>query len=280
MGGLDGLWEALSNDPVLTYSLAAAALLTIVSIGTGLLRLDIAALFRPRILLRVTGAVVLAFLISLLAGWLDAATGPGSTPTLSATLYRFPLYLITLAYGPTIGLFTAALYAAFHATAVMPGWNEVLLALELVVLGWLAIYPSPRSSRWSGPFDAPLAYALAWGTGGLAMLQASTGSVTSSAIGAHLTGVWQGLLLVALALALVGPRTYARWFPGSRIAPQREPASEPHAHAPALPLSLEGRSERSKLRWSDPSLPITLEHDRPQRELDIAPFRPELESLR
>lgn len=76
MSGLDALRQALAGDPVLAYSLLAAALLAAVSLVTGWLRLDFAVLLRPRVLLRITGSVVIAFVLELAASQAVAAGAP------------------------------------------------------------------------------------------------------------------------------------------------------------------------------------------------------------
>lgn len=283
MSGLDALRQALAGDPVLAYSLLAAALLAAVSLVTGWLRLDVAVLFRPRVLLRITGSVVIAFVLELATSQAVAAGAPAVLGELLGPLYRLPLYLIALAYGPSVGLFGAALYAAFQASGPMPGWSEAILALELVVLGWLAIYPSPRSQRWAGPFDAVLAYALAWGTGGLSLLQHQAGAVT-------LVGVWQqhaatalGLVVVAVALAAFGPDVYRRWFPMSRVAPHVPPTEATQAAAAgAVVLSLDMRehAEQPDLELMVPELRRGVPRRRDRRSLDPLPFHPEEEPLR
>lgn len=279
MSGPTALLAALEADPVLAYSLLAATLLAAVSLVTAWLRLDLVVLFRPRILLRVAGCVVLAFAVHAGVSRAAALGAPDGLVQLLLPLYHLPLYLVTLAYGPSIGLFTAVLYAAFQASGPMPGWNEVLLGLELVVLGWLAIYPSPRTDRWAGPFNALLAYALAWGTGGLALLEARSGAVTAA-------GVWQqhasdaaGLILLVLLLSAFGPGVYQRWFPNSRIAPHSSAAVTARPGAALLSLEMGDRSERPDLDLTSPELPVSLRRARPDRSLEPLPFHPEREPL-
>ena len=136
-------------------------------------------------------------------------------------LSRFPLYVIALAYGPSAGLLAAGLFAAFATTGLLPGWSEAVLALELVVLGWFALEPSPRRYRWAGPLDAAVAYLLAWATGGSALLQALSGEGMSlgAQLAYHLPGL-PGVTLSMALLALVSPALYARFFPTSRIKPK------------------------------------------------------------
>ena len=424
MNTSERLLATVSADPLLAYSLLAAALLAVVSVGTGLARLDLVALFRPRMLLRIVGAVAAAFLLTVLAtvvvpegaappsavagtpapGGLDqgtssraaavpqgtaaaadlgtadsstadavaageAAGGTGPTPaargptparrtaarprraggrrrpgerrrdrgepagerratgrartrrdrraavgtsagaatgTAASTtpgappggaaepeaagpapvlatsrswwsrvlpgLARFPLYLVTLAYGPSIGVVTAALFAGFEASSLLPGWPEAILALELAVLGWLAIYPSPRQHRLAGPFNALLAFALAWGTGGLALLEARAGDVTAA-------GLWQlvrndvpGVVASAVLLALIPPSAYRTLFPASRIAPRVERA----VAARSLVLTVvEERPAREDVSLTRPEMPRALPRRPRQRTLDPLPPLPD-----
>lgn len=219
------LRSAASSDPVLFYSLASALLLAVVSLYSGLSRLDLVALFNPRTLLRVVAAVAFAFVLRALAeATTSSPAAAGSLGSVAALLlpglHRFPLYVVALAYGPTAGLLVAVLFAAFASSTLLPGLNEAVLALELVVLGWLAIFPSPRTTRWAGPFGAALAYALAWGTAGIAVPTYQGVFVTLSALLALHADVWPGVLLACALLTLVSPRVYSLVFPGSRIAPE------------------------------------------------------------
>lgn len=231
--------EAMLADPVLLYSTGAAALLLVVSLASGLARRDFLALTRPRTLLRVLGAVAAAFLLTAA----DAYWGPELPERVAALtpgLHRLPLYVVALAYGPGTGLLVGVLFAGFHAGGGVPGWPEAVLTLELAVLGWLAIYPSPRDTRLAGPLDALLAYALAWGTAGVALLAARHGQATWQLVLAEHGVLLPGVVASALLLVLVGPRAYAVAFPGSRVyppAPQRTPSrSEELAPRPVLAL--------------------------------------------
>jgi len=225
------LWSAASADPVLFYSLASALLLAVVSLYSGLSRLDFIALVNSRTLLRVVSAVALAFVLRALAE--SSVAPPGSLAALLLPgLHRLPLYAVALAYGPTAGLVVAILFAAFASTTLLPGLNEAVLALELVVLGWLAIFPSPRTSRWAGPFDGALAYALAWGTAGIALLSFQGVFVTVGALLALHADVWPGVALGCVLLVSLPPAVYRRAFPGSRIEPGQQVRSEPALTVP------------------------------------------------
>ncbi len=224
----------LGEDPRIVYALAAAALLALVSLVSGLGRFDVAALVRPATLLRFCFGVLLAFALTVLGhGWLAADPTASAPPgALLVGLSRVPLYLLALAYGPTPGLLAGALYAAATADGQYPGWPEAILALELTVLGWLALAPSPRRTRWAGPLAAPVAYLLAIGTAGVAHSVWLTGDVSLAGLVTEQATSLPGLVAAWALLALFGPGFYQRYLGGSRIAPlgaaqRREPGSPP-----------------------------------------------------
>ena len=223
----------LGEDPRVVYSLAAAALLALVSLLSGLGRLDVAALLRPANLLLVGLGVLLAFgLVVLTERWPFLAAGEsGLTASLGFGLARVPLYLLALAFGPSVGLLAGVLFSAATAIGPYPGWSEAILVLELMILGWLAISPSPRRSRWAGPAGAAGAYVLALGTAGVAFEVWRTGELNLAALLAAQGRALPGLVAAWLALAAFGPELYERYMPGSRILPGAV-RSRRQGHAP------------------------------------------------
>lgn len=211
----------LGEDPRIVYSLAAAVLLALVSLLSGWGRLDLAALFRPANLLRLCAGALLAFGLVALADSAPVRSLPddGLTAGLLNGLARLPLYVLALAYGPTIGLVAGALFAAATAIGPYPDWTEGILMLELTILGWLAISPSPRRHRWAGSLGAVLAYVLALGTAGLAFHVWRTGQLDLATLLAEQSLALPGLVAAWFLLAAVGPSVYQRYFPGSRIRP-------------------------------------------------------------
>lgn len=268
MTDLEAFASLLRSDPVLAYSLLAALFLSAVSLASGLVRRDLVALLRPGVLLRVAAAVALALLLSLMAEAITSALGADGGPWSLAGLRRWPLYLIALAYGPTVGAATALLFAAFESSGGLPGWSEAVLAVELVALGWLAIYPNPRTHRWAGPLNALLAYTLAWGTAGLALLAWRTGVVTTGGVWDQHRSVWLGLLLSALLLAAIGPRSYRALFPHSRLTPA--PLKRPVVAA-VDPEPIGRRPARHDPRLTLPDLPERLLRRERRRDLDPPP---------
>jgi len=220
------LLDALSADPLAFYPALAAVLLAAVALASGLLRGDVLALTRPLPAAWVVAAVAAVW-------WLQAALA-GIDPTWlapSAQLALAPLAVIALAYGPTPAIVALALTIAWVGIPAGPAaateaprvW---LLGLELVVLGWLAIAPSPR--RWWGSAAIYLiaAHLLAWLTAGLAWVGAHHGGVSLTLLEREHGLRFEGVAIVALVLALVPPVAWRRLFPGSSIAPQPHHADE------------------------------------------------------
>lgn len=219
--------DLLSADPFLLYTLIAALFLGFVSLWSGWRRKDFLTFFNAQGLFHIALAVLVAVGLLLLSQYLSEnvtlTADWGSFPWLESLrgLSRLPLYIVALAYGPSAGLLAAALFASFATTTALPGWPEAILALELLVLGWFAIAPSPRHSRWAGPFNALMAYFLAWSTAGSAMLQALTGEGIQWATHAdYHTTFALGAGVSMLLLLFIGPKAYRYLFPNSRIAPK------------------------------------------------------------
>jgi hypothetical protein len=216
------LWAS----PVLAYSFLAALFLTLVSLFGGLIRLDFLALVRPKVVIHVILFVIIGALFNLLGTYVGEAFMPlkdRSNLQLLATvlgnLHRIPLYIVALAYGPTTGLLAVTLFAAFETTVGIHSLSKLVLGLELLILGWLAIYPSPHVTRWAGSFNATLAYLLAWGTGGIALVTATGGEVSAEKIFAFHQPNLIGTTISIMALWLLAPSFYQRFFPDSRIVP-------------------------------------------------------------
>jgi hypothetical protein len=245
---LQPILELFASDPFVGYTLLAALFLGLISLVSGWGKLDFMALFQPRALMHVTVAVLLAALLTL--GQRLFVPGDATLTTAGLVipaealqgLSRLPLYLVALAYGPSIGLISAGLFAAFATTSGNLGWSEAVLALELVTLGWFAIAPSPFKVRWAGPLNVMLSYFLAWATGGSAFLQYTTqrGMDFSTHLNYHLP-ILLGVALSALFLLFVGPELYKQAFKDSRIAP-----AIPKPSTIVIPLS--DLQHRQKLR--------------------------------
>lgn len=229
-----------SADPVSLTTVSAAIFLALVAIVTGAARRDFAALGHPSVVLQLVAAVVVGFAIALANDALAGALRPEPDAAWwLAGLRRLPLYLVAAAYGPSVGVAAALLFVGFEAGAVgvdaLLGPHAALLTLELAILGWLAIYPSPFVARWAAPLHAVLAYALAWGTGGLALLVAREGAVTPAGLTAQHAGTVGGVVVTAVLLATIAPARFRAAFPRSRIAPDVAPG--PVARPASAPRS-------------------------------------------
>lgn len=211
-------WTRANVDPALAYLLFATALLTVVAVATGLVRRDHLALRRRSAALKLLAAIGVAVLVAHLTASVDVS-GATDAPvwTQLGALFRVPLWLVTLAYGPTAGIAAALGYLGASALGVAPGSASPVLVVELAVLGWLAIFPSPLVHRWAGPLDALAAYLLAWGTAGVLQVRAAEGTVTWALVAHQHDGMLPGVLVAAVALLVVGPRTYRSWFAESRL---------------------------------------------------------------
>jgi hypothetical protein len=268
------LWEVFQQDPFFVYTLIAALLLGIVSLVTGWLRLDFLVLFQPRSLFHLVLAVIIAIVITLLSQTLPTPfTSSAATLEMATSLSilrglnRLPLYLIALAYGPTAGLVMAGLFAAFATTSGMLSWSEAVLALELTVLGWFAMAPSPYKARWAGPLNVILAYFLTWSTGGSAYLQHLTGRGMELSTHWHYhQSVLLGVGLSALLLFFVAPKMYQKFFVDSRITP---PVARPEPVALPKSIGLQGElppRERQRERGKLTEFPIDVRNQELKRK--------------
>ncbi len=238
MPGDGGLLVTLTSDPLVLYPALAALVLASVSLATGLLRGDVLALARP---------VPVAWLLALVAAtWvlaLSAAAAPAPWHDVVLGAGRFPLYLFALAYGSVPGLVAAALVAAWVPLPHASAWGPWMFGLELAVIGWLAVWPSPRRSRSTGPLYALLAYALAWGTAGLSVAVIEQGAVDVDTLRAQHGLVPAGVLVAAALLLLVAPTTYVRAFPDSRITPSPRSGRDRHGRPQGAPAARHGRDD-------------------------------------
>jgi hypothetical protein len=241
------LLDALLADPLALYPALAALLLAAVGIASGLLRGDVLALARPAPVAWVLFSVVVSFAVQRLADAPSLAGSGGLAPAL-ATLAFAPLVLVALAYGPTpalVGLALTAAWVGLPAPAgAIPGAHGWLAALQLVVIGWLAIAPSPRSWRFVGGAYLLFAHALTWATAGLASVALTQGPPTLRDLATGHARVGWELLALAAALALIAPSAWRALFPhppllppGARGAQPRSPARSGEALATARPAA-------------------------------------------
>ena len=217
-----GILERMAIDPALGYMVFATAFLAGVAVLAGLIRRDVLALREPLVAAKLVVAVLAAVLLAHVTqtsvdafGWHELTWGRPDG------LFRLPLYVFALAYGPTPGVVAALGYLGVDALGWTPEGGGPVLPVELAVLGWLAIFPSPFRHRWAGPVDALAAYVLAWGTTGLTLLAVRDDLSIAGITNQH-AGMAAGAAVAALALASLGPATYRRLFPESRVHTGRE----------------------------------------------------------
>lgn len=216
------LLAALAADPLAAYPALAALLLASVAIASGLMRGDVLALARPAPAAWVAASIALVWGIGAVARTLPE---PWVEPLAAAAVA--PLALVAVAYGPTPALVALALVLAWTGAPPYPSANvgeagPAFLALELAILGWLAIAPSPRRHRIVAGVYVLLAHALTWATAGLAWIVVSHGNLDLAAA-SDVHGLRLGALAgLALLLALLPPALWRRAFPGSLLEPRSD----------------------------------------------------------
>jgi hypothetical protein len=244
--GRGTLLAALLADPLALYPAMAALLLASVSLASGLMRGDATSLARP-----VPVAWLLATLTATALAAAAVAASDGVRAELLIGLGRLPLYLFALAYGPVPAMVAAALAGAYLPRLVAVPWEPYHLGLELVVIGWLALWPSPRRSRWVGGLYCVSGYVLAAATVGIATIALTGVHVDLSVLLVHHGLVPLGVLVAALVLAPVPPRTFDMLFRGAGIAPRDDLLSAAARTATAEPA----RAERSRPSWPEVVVP-------------------------
>ena len=213
-----GLLAALTADPLAGYPALAALLLASVAIASGVLRGDVLALARPTPVAWCIAALGTAWLVQAVA-----TAAPGDwTDTLAASAI-VPIAIVAVAYGPSPALVTLALAHAwigvppYPSTAVGPV-GPLLVGLELALLGWLAIAPSPRRFRLVAGAYLLFAHALTWSTAGLAWLALTHGDLSLAALTDTHGLRFGAVAATAIVLALMPPSWWRRAFPGSALA--------------------------------------------------------------
>jgi len=238
------LLGALTADPLAAYPALAALLLASVAIASGLMRGDVLALARPAPLAWSVAALGAAWLLQAIA----TAT-PGDWTDALAAAALAPIAIIAVAYGPTPALVTLALAHAWigvppYPSAAVGSAGPLLVGLELALLGWLAIAPSPRRFRLVAGTYLLLAHAFTWSTAGLAWLVLTHGDLSLAAVTETHGLRFGAVAATAVVLALLPPSWWRRAFPGSALAlppPERRPPHPatlastlaPGAHGPA-----------------------------------------------
>jgi hypothetical protein len=214
---LELLASRLASDPLVRYALLAAAVLAAASLGGGWLRGGPRALRRPATWAALAAAVLAATALAAAGDRIGAAVagGPeGGWPLEGAR--RWPLWLLALGYGPSLGALAGLAFAAVEASQAGLRAGEAVLVLELAAIGWIAIAPSPRRTRLAAPLAVLLGWGLADATLGLA-LRAADGAASPASPASLLlpSGLPPAVALGAATLLLPGPRWWRRAAPGA-----------------------------------------------------------------
>jgi hypothetical protein len=256
----------LGSDPLVRYALLAAAILALASLGGGWARGGPRALRRPSAWAALAAAVLAATALAAAGDRIGGALtgGPeGAWPLEGAR--RWPLWLLALGYGPSLGALAGLAFAAVEGAQSGLRAGEAVLVLELATIGWIAIAPSPRRSRWAAPLAVLLGWGLADVTLGLA-LRAADGAAAPDALLVP-GGLPAAVALGALALALPGPRWWRRAAPGA--APGVTGAAPEVERRLPAPLR---RARRRRRRLARPRRPGPLRRAaRPARRLAPPP---------
>lgn len=273
MLNLESLLFFYEQQPFLAYALLACIILAIVSLASGLRRLDAIATFSSKGLFHITVAACLATLIYAFLPMLVPSENL-SAYSFALGLARIPLYLMALAYGPTAGIIAGALFLSFTG---LSSTLDLILLLELSVLGWFAIHPSPRKYWWAGPVGSLFAYCLTWAAAGSAYLQwtAGTAAQLSSHWALHSSQLL-GLVLTCVTLALFTPAVYDALFSFSRIALDNKISSSPikapelvvepsFTASQALQKSAQLENQRQLRQLDDLELPSLQRQEKPSR---------------
>lgn len=244
-------WARVSGDPLLAYSLAAAAVLAVASLLSGWVRGDTRALTRPTPWIAIALAALAALALTIANERVDALTA-GTWPM--AGLRRLPLYLVALGYGPTAGIVAALLFAGIERVQGPVPAAEWVLVLEMGVVGWLAIAPSPRRSRLAAPFGVVAGWTLAMGTAGLAALASVHRPLPPTAWFEAMRADLPGVLAAALLLALPSPRWWRAAAPGAAagVTGGSAPGADGRTADGAGQDADEGRAGAAPMRREEP----------------------------
>lgn len=269
---LDLLAARVASDPLVRYALLAAAILLVASLASGWARGGPRALLRPgpwaALALAVLAATALAAAGDRIAAAIPA--GVDGARWLDG-MRRWPLWLLALGYGPSVGVLAGLAFTAVEASQSGLPAGEAVLVLELAAIGWIAIAPSPRRTRWAAPLAVLLGWALAHASLGLA-LRAADGAAASPAVLLLPDGLPPAVVLGVLALGLPGPRWWSRAAPGAAAGVTGVPPEVDRR----LPAPLRRRRRRSRPLVAPPRPDPLRREARPARHLAPPPVPPDL----
>jgi hypothetical protein len=256
-------------DPLVRSALLAAGLLAVAALAGGAARRDLGALARP------AGGAALAAALLAAVGLTTAASAatrlPGDLATLALGAERLPLYLLALGYGPGVGLIGVVAWSATTPGPWLADVGQARLALEVLLVGWVALAPSPRRRRWAAPLAVLLGWTLATATLGLASW-ATEARVTSWRA---FLGAQSGSLIVLAGTALIAAAPPSRWWrrrvPGAAAALTGATSHEGVRWLRPMDRPASGRrAGRPPSRWPRPTAPAPLERPR-RRRIRLAP---------
>ncbi len=221
----DDIKAFILADFVLTITLALSVFLAIISLFSGWRRKDFMVFAKPR----AFTTIGLGILFSLILRFLERSTFANFSldflpiNNIFLGISHLPLIILAIAYGPSVALFSTALFIAVTTQNYDFNWLDAVLMLELVVLGWWAIYPSSFQKRWAGPINLIITYILVWGTAGTAYFHSQGLDVRDwrTHFNYHQNYIFS-LLISVIFLLLIGPKVFSKLFPDSRIIPPVE----------------------------------------------------------
>lgn len=227
----------LIQDPLLSLLLLACVLLAASAILGGFAHRTAGAAAHPPAQSALLGSLALALGLHL-AGLKLQEAGVAYPRTLLLALEHFLLLAVTLAYGPFIGLLAGLAYLLLSGQPFFVADRQAQLVLQgvflfqLLLTGWLAIYPSPRRSRWAGVFSVVAGYLLATATLALLPVYLGTGKLTFLDLIRSVRSRFPELLIWVLLALLLSPAAYGRLYPlREREAQHSAPTPPQHSGA-------------------------------------------------
>lgn len=268
MTALADVFARAPFDPLVRYALLAAGLLAVASLLGGAVRRDLAALTRP-----ATGVAIAAALLASIgvdAAQLAMAAADALPIWAQGDWSRLPLWLLAIGYGPSVGVVAGALVIIADLGPGPLSTSSATLLLEIAAIGWLALGPSPRRTRWAAPLAIGLGWALASVTLGLAAWAAEGRTLAPDAFALGRIGAATAVVLAALVATVPSPGWWRRRVPGASDPVQLVHDDDPprvvlplRQHAPER--TGERRARRHTSAWAPPRPPRPLTRPRGRR---------------
>lgn len=281
MQPLTDLFTRAALDPLVRSALLAAGVLLVAALAGGVARRDLIGLRRPATWLAVAAALLASLVFAAAGDRIAGATAGGLAAEWSGRGWeRIPLYLLALGYGPSVGLLAALATGFVQAGPWSFGAAEATLVLEVTVVGWLGLGPSPRRARWAGPLAVVAGWMLATATLGLAAWAADGLPVALEPFLAHQRPLSAAIVVAALLAAAVPPRWWRRHVPGAsdRVRMERDDERVRWLRPLARPAQRATRSRRAWRPAPATIVPRRLQRRRRRpRRLAAVALPPELE---